>query len=100
VKYYVFALILALCRPIQFTNPIRQLYSSGDSAYSCLIGLVDLTGRLSAMNLAKSLNVSNKNSYNHRAPMLQNSSFLPKFLPSGKLDRSYTQEQSMLFDST
>jgi hypothetical protein len=44
VKYRVFALILALCRPINVTNPIRQLYSSDYSAYSCLIGLVILIG--------------------------------------------------------
>jgi hypothetical protein len=44
VKYRVFAQILALCRPINVTNPIRQLYSSGYSAYSCLIGLVKLIG--------------------------------------------------------
>jgi hypothetical protein len=69
VKYYVFAQILALCRPINLPNPIRQLYSSGYYAYSCLIGLVVLTGRLSAMNLAKSLIVSEKNYFNHRAPM-------------------------------
>jgi hypothetical protein len=60
VKYHVFAQILALCGAIKSTNPIRQLYSSGYSAYSCLIGLVDLIARLSAMNLAKSLIVSEK----------------------------------------
>jgi hypothetical protein len=60
LKYYVFARILALCQPINLTNPIRQLYSSGYSAYSCLIGLVVLIGRHSAMNLSKSLIVSNK----------------------------------------
>jgi hypothetical protein len=54
VKYYVFAQILALCRPSNLPNPIRQLFTSGYSAYSCLIGLVVLIGRLSAMNLAKS----------------------------------------------
>jgi hypothetical protein len=37
VKYPVFARILALCRPINLTYPIRQLYISGYSAYSCLI---------------------------------------------------------------
>jgi hypothetical protein len=61
VKYHVFAQILALCRAIKSTNPIKQLYSSGYSAYSCLIGLVDLITRLSAMNLAKSLIVSEQN---------------------------------------
>jgi hypothetical protein len=69
VKYTVFAQILALCRPINLTNPIRQLSSLGYSAYSCLIGLVVLIGRQSAMNLAKSLIISNKNYCNHRAPM-------------------------------
>jgi hypothetical protein len=51
------------------------------------------------MNLAKSLIVSEKNYFNQRAPMQRNGSFGPKILPSGKLDRSDTQEQSMLFDS-
>jgi hypothetical protein len=69
VKYHVFAIILALCQSIQSTNPIRQLYTSVYSAYSCLIGSVGLIGGHSAMNLAKSLNVSEKNNFNHRAPM-------------------------------
>jgi hypothetical protein len=69
VEYLFFARILALCQPINLTNPIRQLYTSVYSAYSCLIGLVVLIGRLSAMNLAKSLIVSEKNYFNHRAPM-------------------------------
>jgi hypothetical protein len=60
VEYPVFAIILALCRSIQSTNPIRQLYTSDYSAYSCLIGLVDLIGGHSAMNLAKPLIVSEK----------------------------------------
>jgi hypothetical protein len=34
-----------------------------------MIGLVNLIGRHSAMNLAKSLIVSEKNFFNHRAPM-------------------------------
>jgi hypothetical protein len=61
VKYHVFDQILALCRAIKSTNPIRQLYSSGYSVYSCLIGLVDLIAQLCAMNLAKLLIVSEKN---------------------------------------
>jgi hypothetical protein len=69
VKYYFFAQILALCRPINFTSPIRQLYSSCYSTYSFLIELVILIGRLSAMNLAKSLILSEKKYSNHRAPM-------------------------------
>jgi hypothetical protein len=69
VKYLFFARILALCRPVNLTNPIRQLYTSVYSAYSCLIGLVVLIGRLSAMNLAKSLIVLEKNYLNHRTPM-------------------------------
>jgi hypothetical protein len=69
VEYHVFAIILALCRSVQSTNPIRQLYTSGYSAYSCLIGLVDLIGGHSAMNLAKSLILSENNFFNHRAPM-------------------------------
>jgi hypothetical protein len=69
VKYPFFAQILTLCRAIKSTNPIRQFYSSGYSAYSCLIGLVDLIARLSAMILAKSLIVSNKNYCNQRAPI-------------------------------
>jgi hypothetical protein len=60
VKYHVFAIILALCRSINLTNPIRQLYTSVYSAYSCLIGLVKLIGGHSAMNLAKALIVSKK----------------------------------------
>jgi hypothetical protein len=60
VEYLFFARILALCRPINLTNPIRQLYTSGYSAYSCLIGLVDLIGGHSARNLAKALIVSKK----------------------------------------
>jgi hypothetical protein len=60
VKYTVFARILVLYRPINLTNPIRQLYTSGYSVYSCLIGIVDLMGGHSAMNLAKSLIVSKK----------------------------------------
>jgi hypothetical protein len=60
VKYTVFAQILALCRPINLTNQIRQLHSSVYSAYSCLIGIVDLIGGHSAINLAKSLIVSKK----------------------------------------
>jgi hypothetical protein len=58
VKYTVFARILALCQPINLTNPIRQLYSWVYSAYSCLIGIVVLIGGYSAMNLAKSLILS------------------------------------------
>jgi hypothetical protein len=69
VEYHVFAIVLALCRSIQSTNPIRQLYISGYSAYSCLIGSVDLIGGHSAMNLAKSLILSEKNFFNHREPM-------------------------------
>jgi hypothetical protein len=100
VKYYVFAQIFALCRPINLPNPIRQLYTSGYSTYSCLIGLVVvLTGRLSAINLAKSLIVSEKDCFNHRASMQWNGSFRPKILPSSKLDWSDTQEQRMLFNS-
>jgi hypothetical protein len=53
VKYYSFAKQLALCRAQIITNPIRQLYSLSYCVYSCLIGLVDLTARPSAMNLAK-----------------------------------------------
>jgi hypothetical protein len=49
--------------------------------YSCLVGLVKLIGRLSAMNLAKSLIVSEKNYSNHRAPMRWNGSFWPKISP-------------------
>jgi hypothetical protein len=60
VEYLFFARILALCRPINVTNPIRQLYTSLYSAYSCLIGLVKLIGGHSAMNLAKSLIGSKK----------------------------------------
>jgi hypothetical protein len=69
VEYHVFAIILALCRSIQSTNPIRQLYTSGYSAYSCLIGLVDLIGGHSAMNLAKSLIISEKDYCDQGAPM-------------------------------
>jgi hypothetical protein len=69
VKYLFFAQNLALCRPINLTNPIRQFYTSVYSAYSCLIGLVDLIGGHSAMNLAKSIIVSEENYFNHRTPM-------------------------------
>jgi hypothetical protein len=69
VKYHVFAIILALCRSIQSTNPIRQLYTSVYCVYSCQKGLVDLIGGHSAMNLAKSLIVSEKDYCNPRAPM-------------------------------
>jgi hypothetical protein len=69
VEYLFFAQNLALCQPINLTNPIRQLYTSVYSADSCLIGLVVLIARLSAMNLAKSLILSEKNYLNHRAPM-------------------------------
>jgi hypothetical protein len=69
VKYHVSAIILALCRSIQSTDPIRQLYTSVYFAYSCLIGSVDLIGGHSAMNLAKSLIVSGKDYCNHHAPM-------------------------------
>jgi hypothetical protein len=101
VKYHGFDQILALCRPINFTNPIRQLYSLGYSAYSCLIGSVELIGRLSAaMNLAKSLIVSKKSHFDHRAPMQWNGSFSRNSdLFSGYRDQFNTQEQSMLFDS-
>jgi hypothetical protein len=44
VEYLFFAQILALCRLINLTNPIRQLYTSVYSVYSCLIGLVVLIG--------------------------------------------------------
>jgi hypothetical protein len=47
---------------MNLTNPIRQLYTSGHSVYSCLIGIIDLIGGHSAMNLAKLLIVSKKNS--------------------------------------
>jgi hypothetical protein len=60
VEYLFFARILALCRPINVTNAIRQLYTSVYAAYSCLIGLVELIGGHSAMNLAKALIVSKK----------------------------------------
>jgi hypothetical protein len=60
VEYLFFARILALCRQIKSTIPIRQLYTLGYSAYSCLIGIVDLIGGHSAINLAKSLIVSKK----------------------------------------
>jgi hypothetical protein len=69
VKYLVFAIILVLCRSIQSTNPVRHFYTPVNSAYSCLIGLVDLIGGHSAMNLAKSLIVSEKKYSNHCAPM-------------------------------
>jgi hypothetical protein len=69
VEYHVFAIILALCRSIQSTNPIRQLYSLVNFAYSCLIGLVDLIDGHSAMNLAKSLIGSKKSFFNYRTPM-------------------------------
>jgi hypothetical protein len=75
VKYLFFARILALCRPINLTNPIRQLYTLVYSAYSYLIGLVDLIGGHSAMNLAKALIVSKKNYFNHHVPMQWNGGF-------------------------
>jgi hypothetical protein len=92
VKYTVFAQILALCRPIDFTNPIRQLYSSGYSAYSCLIGLVVLIGRHSAMNLAKRLIVSEKTIVIIAYLCSETAVF------TNLIHQSDTQEQSMLFD--
>jgi hypothetical protein len=86
VEYLFFAQILALCRPINVTNPIRQLYTLLYSTYSCLIGLVKLIGGHSAMNFAKSLIVSGKNYFNHCAPMQKNGSFWPKILPSSLMD--------------
>jgi hypothetical protein len=90
VEYLFFAWILALCRPINLTNPIRQLYTLVYSAYSCLIGLVVLICRLSAMNLAKSLIVLKNNYLNHRAPMQWNGRFWPKSSPTfaSRLHRS------------
>jgi hypothetical protein len=93
VKYYVFVQILALCRKVNLTNPIRQLYTSSYSVYSCLIGLVVLTGWTSAMNLAKSLIVSEKNYFNHCAPMQWNGSFWSKFhLPAPHTDSILKRE--------
>jgi hypothetical protein len=97
VKYHVFFSNFSTVS----TNPIRQLYSSGYSAYSCLIGLVDLIGRHSAMNLAKPLIVSEKtisiiaHLCSRTAIFCQNSVL---FTRTSLIDRSDTQEQRMLFD--
>jgi hypothetical protein len=99
VKYHVFAIILALCRPIQSTNPIRQLYSSGYSAYSCLIGLVDLIGRISAMNLAKALIVLKKKLIESSRTYAVKWQFLAEIPSDLFKDQFDTQEQSMLFIS-
>jgi hypothetical protein len=101
VKYHVFAQILALSGAIKSTNPIRQLVSSCYSAYNCLIGIVVLIALLHAMNLAKSLIVSKKNYFNHRAPMQWNGDFWPKISPifAFRLHRSirYSRAQHALW---
>jgi hypothetical protein len=52
-----------------------------------MIGLVNLIGRLSAMNLAKSLILLEKNYFNHRAPMQRNGIFCRKsYLPASLTD--------------
>jgi hypothetical protein len=93
VEYLFYARIIALCRPINLTNPIRQLYTSVYSAYSYLIGLVDLIGRHSAMNLAKSLIVLEKTIPIIAHLCSEMAIFGQKsvpFLPSGFRDRSDT----------
>jgi hypothetical protein len=99
-KYPVFAIILALCRSIQSTNKIRQLYTLGYSAYSCLIGLVDLIGGHSAMNLAKSLIVSNK-TISVTAHLCSETEVFETEIPTNpSRDRFDTQEESMLLTPT
>jgi hypothetical protein len=79
VKYHVFALILALCRAQIITDQIRQWSSSCYSAYHYLIGLVIIWAQHAAKIRAKSLIVSGKNFFSHRAPMQWNGSFWPKY---------------------
>jgi hypothetical protein len=55
VEYPFFAQILALCRARIITNPIKQLYSLSGCVYSCLIGLVTIWSRLSAMYRIKTI---------------------------------------------
>jgi hypothetical protein len=67
----------------------------------CMVGLVIIRARHSAKIRAKSLIVSEKTiviiAYSRTYAVKRQ--FLTKILPSGKLHRSDTQEQSMLFDS-
>jgi hypothetical protein len=99
VECHLFAQILAICRAINSTNPIRQVYTTTFIRITrveghCLIGLVDLIAQLSAMILAKSLIVSKKKKTNLIiAHLCSETEFLVCCIPSNFIDRSDTQDQ-------
>jgi hypothetical protein len=102
VEYLCFARILVLCRSIQSTNPIKQLYTSVYSVYSCLIGIVDLIGGHSAMNLEKNLSCRKKTISIIAHLCSEMAVFGQKsvlFLPSGFRDRFDTQGTKHVFRS-
>jgi hypothetical protein len=69
VKYPVFARILALWRARVITIPTIHMGSLHTTTPMCMAGMLIIRARLSAKIRAKSLIVSEKNYFNHRAPM-------------------------------
>jgi hypothetical protein len=69
VKYHVFALFLAMCRAPVITNPTIHMSSYLSNEDVCMDGLVIIRARHTAKIRAKSLIMSEKNYWNHRAPM-------------------------------
>jgi hypothetical protein len=58
VKYYVFALILVVCRAGIITNPTIHMSSYPSNEDVCMVGLVIIRARHTAKIRAKSLIVS------------------------------------------
>jgi hypothetical protein len=90
-----FSLSQQLCRAIKSSNQIRQVPSEWQEEGTCLIRLEELIARLSAMNLAKSLIESEKNYFNHRAPMQWNGSFSPEI----RLILTFRQHRSIQYST-
>jgi hypothetical protein len=92
VKYYVFALILALWQARIITNPTIQSSSFKHAEDDCMVGLVIIRARHSAKIRAKSLIRSEKSYFNHCTPMQWNGRFWTEISPSGFIDRFDTQQ--------
>jgi hypothetical protein len=69
VEYLFFAQILALCRARVKTIPTIRMGSLHSITLMRIVGIVITRARHSAKIRAKSLNVTEKNYFNHRVPM-------------------------------
>jgi hypothetical protein len=69
VKFPFFARFLAVCRARAITIPSIGLGSLHSNAPKPIVGIVIARARHSAKNRAKTLIVSKKSFFNHRAPM-------------------------------